>query len=183
MSNAMQTIRTLRPAVAQVAIRQTALLCIKGSLAPHEKALARWWEWLRSTPVGGKLACWQGGDSPSWRKLSPDEDHPDLLIALAPPRSASAPRWLQFSSNPETKGDGKSAALLIEDLPPVMGLERASLILLHLPDDTPPAAFTQLGESSLQLLPLWWGMAGYALGTVSGPARAGRQWLVERSQR
>lgn len=188
MAGAMHTVRTLRKAVAQIAIRKTALLCIKGSLSPHENALACWWKWLRCSPSGNKLAWWRGGHSPSWRRLEMHADPPDLLVTLAPSRSPHAPLWLQLADNPDAAGNSQCVSLLIEDLPPAMGLERASLILLRLPDDTPPATFTQLGEASLQLLPLWWGTAGYAFETVSGRpdvvarrmvALAHRHWCVQ----
>jgi len=188
MPDAMQTVHTLRRATAQVAMRQTVLLCIKGSLVAHETTLDRWWRWLRATPFGGRLTCWQSGHSALWRWLAAHDDPLDLHTFLPPPRSAGAPRWIQLADKPDTPGDGKTTSLLIQDLPPVMGMERASLILLRLPDDTPPAAFTQLGEASLQLLPLWWGTAGYAFQNLSGRpdvvarrmvALAHRHWCVQ----
>jgi hypothetical protein len=188
MADAMHTVRTLRKAVAQVAIRRTVLLCIKGPLPPHGNALARWWQWLRNTPAGAELAWWRGGHSPSWRKLDVPENSPDLLTTLAPPHGPCIPLWLQFACGPDAADDSQRVSMLIQDLPPVMGIERASLILLRLPDDTPPATFMQLGEASLQLLPLWWGTAGYAFETMSGRpdvvarrmvALAHRHWCVQ----
>ncbi len=176
MPNALATVHTLRRASAQITMRQTALLCVKGSLSAHETALAGWWQWWRATPQGRSLACWRSGASTAWQSLMAGEGERDFAALLAPPRSEGAPRWLEFADRPDAASEGSSTELMLYDLPDVMGMQRASMILMRLPDDAAPATFTQLGEASLQRLPIWWGTAGYAFHKVSGrPDIAARQ--------
>jgi hypothetical protein len=176
MSLALQTVKTLRKASAEVVLRQTALLCVRGSLAPHQQALQAWWGWFRLTAPGRSLAWWRSGRSDGWRAIVLNGAELDLVSMFPPARHDQAPRWLELSSQPGDACDGQSCGLQVLDLPPVLNMARASQIRVHLPDATSPATLTQLGDASLRLLPLWWGTAGYAFQMVSGrPDVAGQR--------
>jgi hypothetical protein len=168
MPNALTTVRTLRRASAQIGLRQTAMLFVKGTLASHAGALMDWWQWWRSTAHGRCLTHWRSGSSQVWQSITSNERELSWSAMFSAATSDSAPRWLELSDRPDNGCDPSSTSLMIYDLPAVMGLDRASLMCLRLPDSATPASFTQLGEASLKLLPVWWGTAGWAFQYESG---------------
>ncbi|MFX9073451.1 hypothetical protein ABTN28_19585, partial [Acinetobacter baumannii] len=82
--SAMQTVHTLPHAKAEVAVRLTAVLCIKGGLSALDPALSSWWRWWRATIPGQTLVCWRDGASSAWRPLVAHGVEQELLGMWTP---------------------------------------------------------------------------------------------------
>jgi hypothetical protein len=179
----MQTVHTLPHAKAEVAVRLTAVLCIKGGLSALDPALSSWWRWWRATIPGQTLVCWRDGASSAWRPLVAHGVEQELLGMWTPASSPGAPRSIQWADRAYDHGELLGHSVTWLDLPAVLGQERVSMICLRLPEGTSAALLTQLGEVSMQTLPLWWGTAGYALDYVSGRSDVAAQQMAALARR
>jgi Protein of unknown function (DUF3396) len=188
MPNALTTVRTLHRAFADVELQRTAALLVKGSLDIYENELSDWWQWWRSTVYGRALTHRRDGSDSVWRPIVHRKYEHTWPEIFSTAHSHAAPRWLELTDQSESDSGLSSTSMTIYDLPAVMGLDRASLILLRLPDNAAPVNFTELGEVSLQLLPIWWGTAGWTFQYKSGrpdvaarrmAALARRYWCVQ----
>ena len=154
-------------ATADVAIRQTLTVFVRGSLAPHADALEALWRMLLFSRTGARLKFRRSIADVSWQTLSATDREAAFsrLFDLTSPLVGC--RGVEFAERGDDRRSG--ATVRIVDLAPINGSERASHLRVQFDDSVSVPEVVALAEWLVGHLPVWWGSAGFVFDHVAGP--------------
>lgn len=167
MSAALDSIHVVRPASADVHLGLGLVVFVRGSLEERGAGVPAWWNALRSTSFGQRLAYWRRSPEASW---APTDD-PAFAHALGarPGQGRTICRLTSFTG----RRDGTGCGLEVVDLGPAFGIERASYLRFRPSAPDEAGELAPLASWCLEHLPVWWGAGGWFLERASGK-HAGR---------
>jgi hypothetical protein len=143
---------------------------VRGSIHEQIDALQ---ELLDAGRSGGRPRFARSRGSPMWVSF-PDSG---TLARLTELTGATRRGWrLELAEHGDCEADGSGAWWQLADLPPVLGMERASYVRVLLASDASATALAELGDWSINRLRLWWGAGGFMFHHTRGsPAFAARR--------
>ena len=166
MATALQTIHGIRPATVDVRLELCLLVVVRGGLLARSFDARAFWERVRPTSFGQRLAFSRPGTGTAWSPLQPD------LFAPGNPDAQAAGPCRRACVAESSQGGGRSLTVL--DLGPALGLERASHLLFRFPPTAEVEEMAAMALACLESVPLWWGTCGWFLESHGG-RRPGRR--------
>jgi hypothetical protein len=166
MATALQTIHSIRPATVDVRQELCLVVVVRGGLLARSVDLQAFWDRVRATSFGRKLAFSRPGTQSAWAPIRPDAS------PLPYPDAQAAGLCRSACLAESSQGGGRSLSVL--DLGSALGLERASHLLFRFPPSTEPEEMAGLALLCVESVPLWWGTCGWFLESHGG-RRPGRR--------
>lgn len=189
MSQALQTVFSIKPATTDADIAPGFTVFVRGPLRAHADALEDLWTRVQAGLLRKRFTEYRPGGEPTWRQL-PDATNVKGFAATFGMMEPLLGHWGVELRDAPKGPDAPSGhtVLQVTDLAPVRGMERLSHLRVLFGSETPVATMTALGEWASTHLPVWWGSAGFVFHHTQGTmftahkhmaALAKRYWGVQ----
>jgi hypothetical protein len=169
----------VRDAAADVRIVPGAVVFFRGPREQRQRFVEVLLSSLDEGPLRGVFSVFRCGAAMAWTGI----EH------LSTPHVAASGRGTHGRSFEARSGsDDDGWRLRVEDMPPVLGVDRASHLRLTCPAGLPHGELTRFAQWCVANLPLWWGTAGPLFRLAKGrtdvawnaiAALAKRYWCVQ----